>query len=98
MDEAEVRFNAVCLKLAESEGSKASQASVLKTCKQDLKDMSEAKQASEAALSEAREVLDERSSASSESAATLRAKDHRITQLQRQLTAQVLSSRNMLPF
>ena len=90
MDEAEVRSNAICMELAEAEAAKADLVHDLKASRQDLKDTTEAKQASEAALSEAREALDERSSASSESAASLRAKDHRITQLQRQLTSQVI--------
>ncbi|KAK9837964.1 hypothetical protein WJX74_008759 [Apatococcus lobatus] len=88
VDEAEVQFNAVRLKLAEADAAKADLAVLLKTARQDAKDAKEAGQSAEAALLEARESLDERSSETSESAAALRAKEHRITQLQRQLTSQ----------
>lgn len=89
MDEAEVQFNAVRLKLAEADAAKADLAASLKTAREQTHEATKAQQAAEAALSEARENLDERYSASSESAAALRAKEHRITQLQRQLTSQV---------
>ena len=95
VDEAEVQFNAVRLKLAEADAARADLAGSFATAKQDARDAVESQQAAEAALSEARESLDERSSASSESAATLRAKEHRITQLQRQLTSQVSNSESL---
>ena len=89
VDEAEVQFNAVRLKLAEAEAAKADLAASLKTARGQIREATEAQQATGAALSEARVNLDEHCSASSESAAALRAKEHRITQLQRQLTSQV---------
>ena len=89
MDEAEVQFNAVRLKLSEAEAAKMDLTASLKAAQEDAREALAGKAQAETALSVTREALDEHTSASSESAATLRAKEHRITQLQLQLTSQV---------